>query len=169
MSNIKNQKIEDFISALSSSAPTPGGGSAAAVATSISFSLVAMVAELTIGKGRYKKVEKKMRKVLLESRGFSKKLLVLADKDAEAFDGAIKAYKSKDKQAIIKSLRKATEVPALIKKFARRAEVLGKLVARQGNKNAASDAKSAIYLARAAQKMADENIKINKTTLARLK
>lgn len=168
MSKIKNQKIEDFIDTLSSSSPTPGGGSAASLAGAISFALVSMVAELSVGKEKYKKVEKRMRNIAKESEGAAKKLMVLADRDADAFDKVITAYRSKSKPKIKQALYGAIEAPQNVKKLAKRAEVLGKLVARQGNKNASSDAKSAIHLARAAQKMADENIKINRQMLVKL-
>ena len=169
MNNIGKQKIIKFMDELSSSSPTPGGGSVAALTGAFSYGLISMVAQLTLGKEKYKKAEKRLKQVLSESKGSAKKLLLLADKDAEVFDRVIAAYKTKNKKVAKKALENATDVPADVKKLSRRAEVLAKVVARLGNKNALSDAKSAIYLAKAAQKMADENIRINKSALARLR
>jgi glutamate formiminotransferase/formiminotetrahydrofolate cyclodeaminase len=42
---------------LASASPTPGGGSAAAWTAAEAAALVAMVARLTVGKGKYKDVE----------------------------------------------------------------------------------------------------------------
>ena len=46
----KDRKIEEFIEKLSSSEPTPGGGTVAALLASISSSLVNMVYNITINK-----------------------------------------------------------------------------------------------------------------------
>ena len=47
---MKNSTIMDFIEVTSSNSPTPGGGSVAALLASLSASLSAMSANLTIGK-----------------------------------------------------------------------------------------------------------------------
>ena len=46
-----------FLDALASAAPTPGGGSAAAVMGAMGAALVSMVANLTIGKKGYEAVD----------------------------------------------------------------------------------------------------------------
>jgi formiminotetrahydrofolate cyclodeaminase len=59
-------------------------------------------------------------------------------------------------------------VPQKTKELSSKVEKLAKLVVKKGNKNAYSDAKSALHLAKVAQALADENIKINEKTIANL-
>ena len=47
------QKMDEFLEVLSSSAPVPGGGGASAYAAAIGMSLGSMVANLTTGKKKY--------------------------------------------------------------------------------------------------------------------
>ena len=47
MSEFKNYTLEQFTESLSSSAPTPGGGGAAALSASVGISLGGMVAAIT--------------------------------------------------------------------------------------------------------------------------
>ena len=51
--NWANTTLKDFQSALASSDPTPGGGSAAAVALGQAAALAKMVADLTLGNDKY--------------------------------------------------------------------------------------------------------------------
>ncbi|MFZ5932648.1 MAG: cyclodeaminase/cyclohydrolase family protein [Patescibacteria group bacterium] len=159
MNRIKSQKIEDFLKSLSSSSPTPGGGAVAALAGALAVSLVEMVTNLT--REKILDVEK-----ITQIR---KELLRLADEDCQAFDAVMTAYKSKSKQKIRKSLVKAIEVPERVMVLSAGVEKLAFVTIKKGNKNAVSDAKSALHLARAARKSAEENIKINKKALASLK
>ena len=55
-----------------------------------------------------------------------------------------------------------------VRKLSQRLEEIGYKVSKIGNKNAVSDAKTAVYLARAASKSALENVVINKKALAAL-
>ncbi|MCB0238896.1 MAG: cyclodeaminase/cyclohydrolase family protein, partial [Anaerolineae bacterium] len=55
--------LDNFIDRLASGDPTPGGGSAAAMAGAAGAALVAMVARLTIGRKRYAEVEPQMEAV----------------------------------------------------------------------------------------------------------
>ncbi|MEK7154841.1 MAG: cyclodeaminase/cyclohydrolase family protein, partial [Patescibacteria group bacterium] len=59
-------------------------------------------------------------------------------------------------------------VPQETMRVAAQVEKVAEQMVREGNKNAVSDAKSAVYLAQAAQKSAMENVEINKQALAKL-
>ena len=48
-----NKTCREFVSALASSAPTPGGGGAAALCGAVGAALCGMVASLTSGKKKY--------------------------------------------------------------------------------------------------------------------
>lgn len=168
MNKIKNQKIEKFLKELSSNSATPGGGAVAAISGAMAASLIEMVAALTLGKSSYAKVQSKAKEI--KNKAFVAKSVFLkyADEDVAAFNSVMAAYKSRDKVKIAKSLKKAAEVPGRISKLASQTILMARTMAKIGNKNAFSDAKSAIYLAQAAKKAADENVKINLKLLKRL-
>lgn len=155
MNSIKNQKIEEFLEELASKSPTPGGGAVAALTGAISISLVEMVGNLT-------------KNLKLNTGSLRSDLLKLADEDVKAFDMVMAAYRSKSNSKIKKALIKAIEVPEKTMKLSKEVERLARIAVKKGNKNAISDAKTAIYLARAAQKGALENIEINKKFLTAL-
>jgi len=145
--------MRDFLEKLASKSPTPGGGAAAAVTGAMAAALVEMVVNLTEG-------------LKLDTKNLRGDLLKLADEDCRAFDAVMTAYKSKVK--IKEALQRAIEVPEETKRLAKEVEKLARIAVKKGNKNAISDAKTAIYLAQAAQRGAGENIKINKTLLKKL-
>lgn len=165
---IKEQKVEELLKNLSSSSPTPGGGAAAALAGSLAASLVEMVANITIGKPKYKNAERELVKIKSRANSLKVQLLKLADDDAKAFDSVITAYKRGSNFGIKKALTLAIEIPGETKKLSAEILKLARRVEKIGNKNAVSDAKSAGYLAKAAGLSAKENIKINKKLLSKL-
>ena len=61
---IKQSSIEHFLDELASRKPTPGGGSAAAVIGAMAAALLSMVCNLTIGKAKYRDVERELNAVL---------------------------------------------------------------------------------------------------------
>lgn len=171
---LNKQTIEEFQKELSSKNPTPGGGVVAALAASFAASLIEMVVNLTTGKKGYEDKEKILIKIAKDTEEIKKRLTVLADEDGRAYQKVMEAYRM-DKEdggrtdAIKKSLKYAIEVPMEVRKLSHELEELGYHVSKVGNKNAISDARTAIHLSRAAGKSALENIKINKVALAKLK
>jgi len=163
-----NKTLKQFQIELGSKNPTPGGGVMAALAGSFAASLIEMVCNLTIDKKGYEKVQKDILKIHKEVIELKKKLNNLAEEDKKAYDKVIKAYRLKDKVVIKKSLKYAIEVPMEVRRLSQIVEKLGFRTSKIGNKNAHSDAKTAIYLAHAASKSALENIKINKESLRKL-
>ena len=168
MMKLQEQKIGTFLRDLASNNPTPGGGTVAALTATFSASLIEMVCNLTMNKKAYETVHKRINEYYIEASRIEGKLTKLADEDARAFGEVMKSYKSKDKSKINKSLKYAIEVPTEVRKLSQVLEKIGYKVSKIGNKNARSDAKTAIYLARAASKSALENIVINKKALAKL-
>ncbi len=84
--------IEEFLSALSSKKPVPGGGGASALAGALGNALGQMVANLTIGKKRYAGVEEEVKALLERMEGLQKDFLKLADRDEEVFAPLAAAY-----------------------------------------------------------------------------
>lgn len=170
---IKNQTLDKFQKELSSKSPTPGGGVVAALSAQFAASLVEMVCNLTVGKAGYEKVQNEVIKIHKDAVEIKKKLGNLAEEDSKAFKKVMESYKidkenPKRKEQIVKSLKYAIAVPLQVRKLTQELKILAEKAAKIGNKNTASDAKTAVYLAEAAGKAAQENIKINKESLKKL-
>ncbi len=156
----------DMIDALAAPTPTPGGGSAAAYTGAMAAALVSMVAQLTIGKKGYEAVEKELSKVLQESEVLRNDLSELVHKDSAAFDQVMAAYKlpksDPDRNgAIQEATLLAAEVPLETARKASRITELALIAGELGNKNAITDAGSAVNLAAAAVNSAAYNVRIN--------
>ncbi len=170
---IQSKTLAQFQKELGSKSATPGGGVVAALAGGFAASLVEMVCNLTLGKKGYEKVQKDVIKIHKNALEIKRKFDKLAEEDKKAFDKVMKAYKggphkAKNKEQIKKSLKYAIEVPLQVRKLAGETEKLAIHIGKIGNKNAHSDAKTAVHLAQASAKSALENIKINKQSLASL-
>lgn len=158
--------LDGWIDELAGGAPTPGGGSAAALAGTLAAALVAMVARLTIGKKAYAEVEPRVREILAEADTLRAELRRLVDEDAAVYAGVSRAYKiPKDdptrSAAVDDALLAAARTPAEVAKRARRVQELAGEIGTIGNKNAMSDARVAGLLAGTAIDGALENIKVN--------
>ncbi len=160
----------DFSAELAAPTPTPGGGSAAAYAGAMAAGLVSMVARLTIGKKGYENQEKNMAALPEESESLRADLRTAVDRDAEAFNQVMAAFKKPKsapdrKEAIQEATLQAAEVPLAVAGKALRVLELALKAARTGNLNAISDAGSAVNLAYAALNSAAYNVRINISSL----
>jgi formiminotetrahydrofolate cyclodeaminase len=172
---LANQSLTDLLDAFSSSAPTPGGGSAAALAGALGASLLAMVAALPKTKNNTPEERAALdaaRATILRLRS---QLVELIDRDAAAYDAVVAAYrlpkgtddeKTVRKTAIQDALKLATEVPLqtglVVNDVARAAGA----VAEAGNPSAKSDIAVAIQLLGTAGQAALLNIETNVGSLA---
>jgi formiminotetrahydrofolate cyclodeaminase len=145
---LASRSVTDLLSAFSSPTPTPGGGSAAALAGALGASLFAMVAGLP--KSRTGAPEE--RAALETARGrlvaLRDRLADLIDRDAGAYDEVVAAYrlpKSTDAEkdtrrgAIQAALRHAAEVPLETMRACADAQAVAVSVAEHGSASAASD------------------------------
>lgn len=156
----------DFTDALAAATPTPGGGSAAAYAGAMAAGLVSMVARLTIDKKGYEDQEKKMANILEESESLRAELAAGVDRDSQAFNQVMAAYKLPKadpdrKRSIQEATLEAALVPLEMAEKSLLVMGLALKAARSGNLNAISDAGSAVNLAYAAIKSAAYNVRIN--------
>lgn len=165
---INSQTLQKFQKDLGSKNPTPGGGVVSALTASFAASLIEMVCNLTIDKKGYEKVQKDIIKCRKDAIEMKNKLIKLAEEDKRAYDKVIKALKIKNKEKIRKALNYAIEVPFKVREITKELEILAVKVGKIGNKNALSDAKTAVHLAHASGKSALENIKINKESLKKI-
>ena len=158
--------LDGWIDELAGAAPTPGGGSAAALAGTLAAALVAMVARLTIGRKAYAAVESQVREILAETEQLRGELRRLVDEDAAAYEGVSRAYKipkedPRRSQTVDEALLAAARPPAEVVKRGRRLLALAQTIEHIGNKNAVSDARVAAMLAKTAIDGASENVRVN--------
>ena len=156
----KNKSLKKYLDDLAAKKPAPGGGSAAALNGASGAALLCMVSNFTIGKERYKSVEKEIKKILAQSNKIMKKLLELVDLDVITYKKVVK-NKKKSHALYQKSLKKAVVVPLNIAQFSFQSLKLCPILEKKGNKYLISDVYVADALLRAAIKSAVVNIKIN--------
>ncbi|MEO8638580.1 MAG: cyclodeaminase/cyclohydrolase family protein [Chloroflexota bacterium] len=167
--------IQAFLERLGSSDPVPGGGSAAALAAAMGAALVAMVAELTIGRPAYAEHEATVRHLRFDALDRRTELLSLAHEDATAYDVVVRArHMPKDSEAeraartdaLQKAMTEAARIPLRAAVVASEVLDLAERIAPIGNRNAASDAGVAAQLAAAGLHGALLNVRINLPYLA---
>jgi formiminotetrahydrofolate cyclodeaminase len=162
--------FEDLLTALGSEAPTPGGGTAAALAGAMGASLAEMVAALTLAKEKYSASHDAVRPIGEAAVSARERLLRLAQEDSDSYDAVVAARrlpKDTDEQKaerlrrMAETNRLAAEVPMRTAREA--AGLLAALpeLAEKGNPNAASDAGAAALLLEAAVQGALLNVAIN--------
>src|SRR5687767_3324399 len=162
--------IRDALGAFSSPDPTPGGGSAAALASALGTSLLIMVSGLAktrTGADSERAALAAGMPALLELR---EKLTAAIDADRAAYDEVVAAYRlpkaSPDDQqarkaAIQRALRAATDVPLGIVRLSASALTAADTVAANGHAAAASDVGVAVALLRAGRDGARLNVETN--------
>jgi formiminotetrahydrofolate cyclodeaminase len=170
VTDFSRQTLQEFLGALASDAPTPGGGTAAAVAGAMGAALAGMVATLTLSREKYAAAHDAVRPIGEAAAAGRAELLALARRDAEAYDAVVAArrmpkeseeQKAARARAIAAATRQAAETPMETARLAVRIlESLPELV-EKGNPNAASDAGAAALLLEAAAEAALLNVSIN--------
>jgi formiminotetrahydrofolate cyclodeaminase len=167
---IKDKPIQQFLDELASKAPTPGGGSAAAIMGAMGAALVSMVCNLTIGKKNYAEVDVEMQAILARSEHLRTSLTDMIRADVDVFGQVMEAYgmpkdsgeeKLLRSEAIQAALKAATDVPLACAKASAEVIALSRIVAEKGNKNVVSDAGVADLAGYAALKSAALNVFVN--------
>ena len=161
-------ELERFLEKMSSDTPTPGGGSASALAGALSASLVAMVAGLSSKRDKTKK--KGMEGIRKKGLSIQKRLFRAIDEDSKSFDAVIKAFRlprhsEKERLHRVREIQKAyqgaTLTPQRVCQQSLQLLEYSKTLILKGNPNAISDAGVAAFLADAAFAGGLLNIKIN--------
>jgi len=159
--------LGEWMDAVASATPTPGGGTVSAVAGAMAAALAEMVARLTVGRKKYAAVDGEFRMLQGRAETLRARLVRLGDEDAEAFNAVSAAYAiPKDRgaeraAAVQAALLGASRVPLETLRAARDVAALAARAAEAGNRNAASDAGVAALLAGAAARGAAYNVRIN--------
>lgn len=160
------QSAVDFIGALSSNAPVPGGGGASATVGALAAALGMMVTNLTIGKKKYADYEEALIRCRSELEGLRDRLITLTDKDAEAFEPLSRAYSlpkdAPDYERIMEeALLTASLAPLEIMDTALECAHVLEVLVEKGSRLAISDVGVGIYFAQAAIEGAALNVYIN--------
>lgn len=165
-----NRTVSDILAAFRSSAPTPGGGSASALAGAIGASLLAMVAALPKSRAATEEDAQRLQAAGDRCTALSATLESLIDRDASAYDLVMAAYKQpkttdEDKTArsaaIQFAMREAIAAPLAVMRACAAAAEQGVVVAGLGNPSASSDVRVGLELLNAGLRGAKLNVEIN--------
>jgi formiminotetrahydrofolate cyclodeaminase len=167
--------LHDFLRALASPQPTPGGGTAAAIGGAMGASLLGMVSALPRTRGNTDDERARLSTVRARIAPLADALGQCADRDAEAYDGVMAAYrlpkvsdeeKAARKAAVANAMKGATQVPLETLRLAVEGLEAAETVAALGNPSASSDVGVGVGLLAAAAQGAAANVRINLDGLA---
>jgi len=88
-----DQPLQDYLQALASEQPTPGGGSAAALSGAMGAALASMVCRLTLGKEAYAGVRQEIEELLRRAENLRLRFQQLLQEDIEAYGQLSASYK----------------------------------------------------------------------------
>ena len=174
MATLTDRPIRELLAEFASSAPTPGGGSAAALTASVALSLLTMVARMPRTRGGSAEERATLDRRGEELQKLGEHTVELVDEDAAAYEGVIAAYrlskgtddeKVKRRDAIEAAFRGAAEVPLDVMRACQAGLVNAIEVAKAGNPAAGSDVAVAIELLTAATRAAALNVRVNLTSI----
>lgn len=166
----QQQTIDEFLEALSSKQPVPGGGGASALAGALGTALGLMVGNLTVGKKKYAAVEADVAAMMERLAGLQKEMVKLIDEDARVFAPLAAAYglpvgteeeRAHKAQVMEENLVNASMVPLKIMELAGEILEILKELEQKGSVMAVSDVGVAVQFARTALTGAVMNIYIN--------
>jgi formiminotetrahydrofolate cyclodeaminase len=162
--------VTELLAAFQSSNPTPGGGSASALAGAVGASLLTMVAGLPKPRAETEEDRERLAEAGRLCGTLATALTALVDRDSEAYEAVVAAYrlpkgsdaeKTARSQAIQSGLRQATVTPLDVVRACAAAIEQAVVVARQSNPSASSDVRVAVALLRAGVVGARANVAIN--------
>lgn len=167
---VADQRLGDFLEALASEQPVPGGGAAAAVSAALAASLTAMVVRLSLDRPKYAEFSELHAEALAASDAAHVRFLQLADADASAY-AAYRAARSMPREtdaeidareaATRDAARGATKVPLEVVKACHAQVEMVDRVAGRTNLYVASDLEVAALLLDSGARAAAANVRVN--------
>ena len=166
MKDYTQESFRVFIEALASSAPSPGGGGAAAMVGAIGTALGNMVGSLTVGKKQYADVEAEMLALKARCYALQASLMDQVPADAEGFAPLAKAYglpkDAPNREAVLEEASiNACQVPMKIMALCCESLEAIAVFADKGSRLAVSDAACGAVCCKAALQAASLNVFIN--------
>lgn len=168
--SLSRRSFTELLQAFRSPKPTPGGGSASALAGAVGASLLAMVAALDKPRAETDEKLQRLRAAGERCAAISDRLSDLMDEDSVAYEEVVAAFrlpKATDEEKstrgirIQEALRGATDVPLQVMRACAHAIEQGIVVAEFGNRNASSDLQAGLELLGAGLRGAKLNVEIN--------
>jgi formiminotetrahydrofolate cyclodeaminase len=173
---LTDRPVHELLARFASPAPTPGGGSASALAGALGVSLLIMVARLP----KTRSGNDPDRAALAEAEAalvdLQRRLSEAVDNDAASYDRVVVAYRLPKgseverlsrSAAIADALRASTDIPLQVMRWSVLALAQAILVAAHGNPSASSDVGTAVALLNAACEGARLNVEINLRQIAK--
>lgn len=170
MTTLAGKSLSALLEEFRSPAPTPGGGSASAIAGALGASLLAMVAGLPKARTTTEVEVERLRDAGTLCTEYAKRLESLVDADTEAYLQVVGAYrlpKGTDEEKHVRliriqeALKAAIDAPLAMMRLCSSALAEAAAVRDLGNANASSDVAVAIELLRAGRRGARLNVEIN--------
>ncbi len=172
--NLLDLKITEFIDAVDSNSPTPGGGSVSALASTLGIALAKMVGHLTVTKKKFNQLESEIQKTyhhnLNQLEDLKNKMKAYVDKDTQAYNQIMVAFRLPKETAEEKTHRNkqietatiyGTQIPFEVAALSLEALALSEKLIFHANKNAISDIGVGALLLYAGLEGAVMNVKIN--------
>jgi len=165
-----DKTVTELLGAFSSTDPTPGGGSASALASAVGASLLMMVARLPKTRTNAPEERAALQEASKGVAAVRDRLTAAIDGDTAAYDRVVAAYRlpkaSADEQAarqlaIQTALRGAIDVPLDVTRWSAQALEQAVTVSRHALRSAGSDVGVAVALLKAGATGARLNVEIN--------
>ena len=166
--------VTGFINEVDSKSPAPGGGSVSALASGLGVSLTKMVGHLSVGKKKFKALDENIQNdfntVIDCFDSIKKELIDLIDKDTEAFNLIMAAFKMPKETPADKAARsakieegtiEAIKVPYRVAEVSFEALKQLDIILEYGNKNTLSDIGVSALMLASGIEGAILNVKIN--------
>lgn len=164
--SLLNLSISDFLDRLASNAPTPGGGSVAALVGTLGCCLGRMAAALTVGKPKFAEVAPQVDKLQSRLERSAELLRKLVDEDAAAYGNLNATFKldrpdSERKYRIGRAACIAASVPLETAAICASVAADLKRLRTLANPLLHADVDAGIHLAQAAMHAAAANVRAN--------
>jgi len=163
-----SRSIGDFLAAVASDEPTPGGGAVSAIAAALAAGLAAMAGRYALRKDPGSAL---LAGLVTRADALRARAVALADADAGAYERYVAATRlprdpdpQQRRAAIRAALDAAASVPAELGSLAAEVAQIGEELAARGNPHLRSDASTASLLAAAAAGGAAIFVEVNLST-----
>lgn len=175
MASLTNKPLTELLDAFASSDPTPGGGSASALASALGSSLAMMVAALPKTRSNSDEDRQALRQAHTTLQAQRDRLTSLIEDDSAAYDAVIAAYrlpkdtdeqKTARQERIQQALQMASEVPLDVMRVSVAALDAAREIALRAHRGAASDVGVALALLNTGVHGGALNVRINLEGLA---
>ena len=159
MTQLTSMTLTVLLDAFASNEPTPGGGSASALAAATGASLLIMAATIPKTRSGAPEETADLAATAVRLRPIRDRLIALIDQDSDAYANVIAAFRfprttaeeqARRRDAIVAATHVATEVPLETMRTSRQALRSAVIVAENGARAASSDIATAVELLLAA-------------------